>query len=131
MESDAGFDDLRSDRDTYYARIIHCNYDWTKSDLQDLDYLSDYNEFPMNNSEFSVDTHIPYVHYWFLLPPVRLPGNYVIMVYRGSDKEDIILTKRFMVYENLVTFTPEGNLIGREPWPTSINNLTLLSITRI
>src|ERR1044072_5719873 len=34
------FDDLRSDRDTYYARIIHCNYDWTKSDLQDLDYLT-------------------------------------------------------------------------------------------
>ena len=106
------FDDLRSDRDTYYARVIHCNYDWTKSDLQDLDYLSVYNEFPVNNSEFSVDTHIPYVHYWFLLPPVRLPGNYVIMIYRGSDKEDIILTKRFMVYENLVTFTPEGNLVG-------------------
>ena len=106
------FDDLRSDRDTYYARVIHCNYDWTKSELQDLDYLSVYNEFPVNNSEFSVDTHMPYVHYWFLLPPVRLPGNYVIMIYRGSDKEDIILTKRFMVYDNLVTFTPEGNLVG-------------------
>ncbi|HEY5916349.1 MAG TPA: DUF5103 domain-containing protein [Chryseolinea sp.] len=106
------FDDLRSDRDTYYARVIHCNYDWTKSDLQDLDYLSVYNEFPVNNSDFSVDTHIPYVHYWFLLPPVRLPGNYVLMIYRGSDKEDIVLTKRFMVYENLVTFTPEGNLVG-------------------
>ena len=106
------FDDLRSDRETYNARIIHCNYDWTKSDLQDLDYLTTYNEFPVNNSEFSVDTHIPYVHYWLLMPAVKLPGNYVVMLYRGSNKEDVILTKRFMVYENLVTFTLEDNLVG-------------------
>lgn len=106
------FDDLRSDRDTYNARIIHCNYDWTKSELQDLDYLSAFNEFPVNNSEFSVDTHIPYVHYWFSLPAVRLPGNYVVMVYRGTDKDDIVLTRRFMVYQNLVTITPEQNLVG-------------------
>src|SRR5262245_24202654 len=31
------FDDLRSDRDNYYATIIHCNQDWTTSVLQDLD----------------------------------------------------------------------------------------------
>src|SRR5688500_3437952 len=87
------FDDLRNARDTYYARIIHCNHDWTKSDLQDLDFMTVYNEFPITNNEFSVDTHLSYVHYWLPLPPVKLPGNYVIMVYRGTDKEDIILTK--------------------------------------
>ena len=106
------FDDLRNQRDTYYAKVIHCNYDWTKSDLQDLDFMTLYNEFPITNNEFSVDTHIPYVHYWFAVPPVKLPGNYVLMVYRGSDKEDIILTKRFMVYTNQVAFTRDGNLIG-------------------
>jgi len=106
------FDDLRPDRDNYYARILHCNYDWTKSDLQDLDYLEQYNEFPINNSEFSVDTHIQYVHYWFPLPPVKLPGNYVLLVYRGGNKEDIVLTKRFMVFTTLVTFNNEGNMVG-------------------
>ena len=106
------FDDLRNQRDTYYAKVIHCNYDWTKSDLQDLDFMTLYNEFPITNNEFSVDTHIPYVHYWFAVPPVKLPGNYVLMVYRGSNKEDIVLTKRFMVYTNQVTFTRDGNLIG-------------------
>ena len=113
------FDDLRSDRETYYARVIHCNFDWTKSDLADLDYLESYNEYPINNSEFSVDTHIPYVHYWFPLPPVKIPGNYVLLVYRGGDKADIILTKRFMVYQNLVVFKNEGNLIG----PGNIANI--------
>ena len=34
------FDDLTTDRDSYYARIVHCNYDWTKSDLQDLDFMN-------------------------------------------------------------------------------------------
>lgn len=106
------FDDLSPDRDSYHARVIHCNYDWTKSDLQDLDFLSVYNEFPLNNSEFSVDTHIPYVHYWLSVPLVKLPGNYVLMVYRGTNKEDLILTKRFMVFDSQVTFTKNGNLIG-------------------
>ena len=106
------FDDLRDQRDTYYARIIHCNFDWTRSSLMDLDFLTDFNEFPINNFEFSVDTHIPYVHYWLNLPPVKLPGNYIVVVYRGTDKNDIILSKRFMVFESRVTFVNERNLIG-------------------
>lgn len=112
------FDDLSPDRDSYYARIIHCNYDWTKSDLQDLDFMSAYNEFNINDSEFSVDTHIPYVHYWWHLPQVKLPGNYVVMVYRGGDRSDLILTKRFMVYTNSVTFSNNGNVVG----PGSVAN---------
>lgn len=106
------FDDLRSDRDNYYARILHCQYDWTRSDLQDLDYLTAYNEFPINNSEFSVDTHIPYVHYWLTLPVVKLPGNYVVVVYRDGNKDDVVLSKRFIVYDNQVVFTNSGNMVG-------------------
>ncbi len=106
------FDDLRDQRDTNYARIIHCNYDLTRSNLMDLDFLPDFNEFPINNFEFSVDTHIPYVHYWLTLPAVKLPGNYLVVVHRGTDKSDIILTKRFMVYDSRITFENERNLIG-------------------
>jgi hypothetical protein len=106
------FDDLKAERDNYYARIVHCNYDWSKSGLQDLDFMTDFNEFPITNFEFSVDTHIPYVHYWLGLPAVKLPGNYVVVVYRGSDKEDIILSKRFMVYDTRISFENESNLIG-------------------
>ncbi len=106
------FDHLRSDRETYYARIIHCQHDWSASDLQDLDFLTVNNEFPIDNAEFSVDTHIPYVHYSVALPAVKIPGNYVVVVYRGSNKEDIILTKRFMVFDNLVTFSNDLNMVG-------------------
>lgn len=106
------FDDIAEDRDTYNASVLHCNYDWTASGLQDLDFMRDFNEFPLNNAELSADTQIPYVHYSFPVPPVKLPGNYVLMVYRGSDKQDLILTRRFMVYDNRVTFSKDGSLIG-------------------
>jgi hypothetical protein len=106
------FDDLQAERNSYYLKIIHCNYDWTKSALNDLDFMTDYNEFSITNYEFSVDTHIPYNHYWINLPAVKLPGNYVAFVFRGSDKNDIVLTKRFMVYDSRVTFANERNLIG-------------------
>ena len=106
------FDDLRPDKNDYYLRIIHCNRDWNKSDLQDLDFMNSFNEFPINQYEFSVDTHIPYVHYWISLPPVKLPGNYLALVYRGNDKNDLIISKRFMVYDSRISFENERNLIG-------------------
>jgi hypothetical protein len=106
------FDDLRDQRENYYARILHCNYDWTRSGLMDLDFLTDFNEYPINNFEFSVDTHIPYVHYWLNLPPVKLPGNYLVVVHRGTDKSDIVLTKRFMVFDTRISFENERNLVG-------------------
>jgi hypothetical protein len=106
------FDDLTSERNSYYAKLIHCNQDWSKSDLQDLDFLNDFNEIPILNFQFSVNTDIPYVHYSVNLPNVKIPGNYVVMVYRASDKSDLILTKRLMVYDNRISFSGDRNLIG-------------------
>jgi hypothetical protein len=106
------FDDINTQRENYNAKIIHCNFDWTKSQLLDLDFMDQYNEFPINNFEFSIDSHIPYVHYWINLPPVKLPGNYLLIVYRGSDKDDLILSKRFMIYDTQIGFEGERNLIG-------------------
>lgn len=106
------FDDLQGTRDSYYARVIHCNQNWTKSSLSDLDFLQQYNEFPILTFDFSLDTHVPYVHYHFKLPAVKLPGNYVLVVYRGSDRSDLVISKRFMVYDQRVTFSREENLVG-------------------
>jgi len=106
------FDDLRPQRENYNLRIIHCNHNWTKSTLLDLDYLPEYNEYPINDFEFSLDTQTPYVHYATRLPAVKLPGNYVAVVYRGSDRSDVILSRRFMVFDPQFTFLREGNLIG-------------------
>src|SRR5512147_2884702 len=38
------FDDLAYDPDMYSVKIVHCNFDWTPSDLKDPEILSEYNE---------------------------------------------------------------------------------------
>lgn len=104
------FDDLRDHGDFYYLRIIRCERDWSKSSLFDLDFLHERNEFPVTEYDYSTDTQIPYIHYWVTLPPVKLPGNYVAVVYRGSDREDILLSKRFLVYDSRILFERSGTV---------------------
>lgn len=106
------FDDLQSERSNYYVKLIHCNADWTKSSLTDLDFLSDYNEFPINEYDLSSNVSLPYVHYYFQVPAVKLPGNYLLVAYRESNKDDLLLTKRLMVYSNEVTIFQDNQLQG-------------------
>ena len=106
------FDDLVKSPEDYRARIIHCNADWTKSRLNNIEYLFDYNEFNIRNDETSTDTRVSYIHYTFSLPQVKLPGNYLLVVYRGGDESDIILSRRFMVYSNQVNIQPTSPLTG-------------------
>jgi len=103
------FDDLQSDRVNYYAKIISCNYDWSKSNLHDLDFLTVYNEFNINQYEYSSNTLIPYVHYKFFIPEVKIPGNYLLVVYKDGNLDDLAFSKRFMVYSGAVAVTHELN----------------------
>ncbi|GAA5027138.1 DUF5103 domain-containing protein [Marivirga lumbricoides] len=97
------FDDLNSQHQVFQAKILHLNKDWTKkSNLLAMDYLYDYNQFTIRDYEYSFDTKVPYVHYTLELPPVKISGNYLLIVYRGNNEEDIVLSERFMVYEDKV-----------------------------
>lgn len=93
------FDDLAFEPDRYRCTLIHCNADWTSSSLKSADYLRQFNEFNIINYDYSINTRIPYVHYSFDIPPVAKSGNYIIKVYREGAKDEVILTRRFMVYE--------------------------------
>ena len=87
----------------YSVKIIHCNSDWRKSRLYDMDFLPQrYNEFRVTNEQLSFNTKIPFGHYEWPLPRVTQPGNYVLQVYQGSDENDVLFTKRFMVYARQV-----------------------------
>lgn len=97
------FDELGNDYRNYFVKILACNYDWTPGILQDLEYLYEFNEFPITTYELSSGTRVPYTHYQFTVPPVKISGNYVLKVYRNQDPDDVILTRRFVVFENAVT----------------------------
>jgi len=95
------FDDLRDSPENYYAKIFYCDRDWKQSIFPDLQFLSAYNEFYINDYAYSIDTKIPYVHYRLELPAVKLSGNYLLLVYRNNPSHPVI-TRRFMVYQNRV-----------------------------
>ena len=105
------FDDLQENRNNYYVKLIHCNYDWTKSNLMDLDFLENFNENPITDYSYSLNTHIPYVHYRYVVPPVKLPGNYLLIVYR-DEPTDIVLSKRILIYQNQLTLSIENQFAG-------------------
>jgi hypothetical protein len=96
------FDDITDDSDDYYAKLIHCNHDWVESGFKPIEYLNEYNEYNLNDFEFSINTKVPYVHYRFNLPPVKISGNYLLVIYRGGDDEDLILTRRIVAFEESV-----------------------------
>ncbi|GIV35689.1 MAG: DUF5103 domain-containing protein [Cyclobacteriaceae bacterium] len=103
------FDLLDTIRETIALKLLHCNYNWRKSSLSDLDFLQEFNAFPVNDFAYSIDTQIPYVHYRVNLPAVKLPGNYVAVVYRNNNPDDVLLTRRFMVYDSRVHFMMHDN----------------------
>ncbi len=106
------FDELFNDAFTYQVKYIRCDKDWQKSSLADLEFLNTYNEFTIDEYEYSFKTKTPYVHYRALLPKPTLSGNYVLVVYADGDENDIIISRRFIVYENSVIFTDQYGFNG-------------------
>ncbi|GAB3491502.1 hypothetical protein GCM10027341_04560 [Spirosoma knui] len=97
------FDDLTANYRSFRARLLHCNADWQRSVLNDIEFTYEYNDNPITDYQVSINTKIPYYHYRFTLPRVKLPGNYLLIVYDERNRNNIILTRRFMTYQNRVT----------------------------
>lgn len=96
------FDELYYDFTDYYFKIFHCNADWKQSVLSDLEFLNEFNDFPIRDYDYSQNTKIPYTHYKALLPRVKIPGNFVVAVYRKDGNQELVLSRRFVVYDNAV-----------------------------
>lgn len=101
------FDDLYADYMNLSYTIIHCNADWTPTGLLQQEYLSNYQDVYIQNYEYSVNVLFPYTNYVLTLPNQNMrfkkSGNYIIKVFANDDQNDLVLTRRFMVYEDLVS----------------------------
>lgn len=105
------FDDLSAKVKDYHYTIIHCDANWNESFLMQTEYLEGFPDNPLNDYAFSMNTTVAYVNYRLEIPnrDVRLKysGNYAVVVFEGSDKEKLVLVKRFHVLE------PLANVEGR------------------
>lgn len=105
------FDDLDADTKTYTYTIVHCNADWLPSKLTSFEYIDGFTEDRIRDNEPAFNTTIPYMHYWIGLPNENMrltkSGNYILYVYDEEDEKKLVITKRFVISEPLVTVTPK------------------------
>ncbi|SFU44145.1 protein of unknown function [Pustulibacterium marinum] len=96
------FDDLYADEADYYYKIIHCNNDWTPSNLNKQQYLKGVDDVRITTYENSFTTLQPYSHYTLEIPnrntKLAITGNYMIEIYDSYD--EIVFSRKFMVYKN-------------------------------
>ena len=97
------FDVLSPDEEDYYYVIEHYNYDWTKSNLMKSEYLKGLDNVRIVNYENSFNTYQIYSNYRLQIPNqqtrLKVTGNYLIKIF--DDYDQIVFSRKFMVYENL------------------------------
>ncbi|TYB79252.1 type IX secretion system plug protein [Bizionia myxarmorum] len=100
------FDALNGDEDDYYYKIEHFDYDWTRSQLMQTEYLNGIDNQRIRDYENSFNTYQIYSHYKLRLPNeqtrgLKVSGNYMIKIY--NDFDQLIFSRKFMVQENLAS----------------------------
>jgi len=105
------FDDLVVNIRDYKYRIIHCNNDWSVSEMFSDEFMDGFNENSIQEYQFSSNTKVPYVNYKIVIPnedvKLKVSGNYILEVVDDSDEKETVLTARFLVYEPIVKINAE------------------------
>lgn len=100
------FDDFDGGTKTYNYTFELCDRDWNPTGLQQMQYIDGFFQQDIMDYQFSFGTKQTYTQYSLKFPQAgmrpKLSGNYIIKVYQNFDKNDVVLTKRFMVTEGLV-----------------------------
>lgn len=99
------FDDITASEQDYYFKIVHCDYDWTPSQLLKSQYIIGTDNQRIIDYENSLTTLQPYSNYRLTLPndqlKFKVSGNYVLEIYNMKGK--LQFSRRFIIYQNAVT----------------------------
>ena len=103
------FDEMSHGAHAFSYKVIHCNADWTVSDLNTNEYLSGYSTVNITDVTKSLNTTFLYTHYAFQLPNsdmnFKVSGNYVVLVYEDTNVENPIAQACFSIVESRVAVT--------------------------
>jgi len=103
------FDELGGSGTRYYYTVIHCDRDWKPTqELSPFDYLGGYREGEIRDYELSSGTYKDYLQYKLTIPNDEvkwsISGNYLLVVYESGEEEDPIITRRFLISEEKVSY---------------------------
>ncbi len=115
------FDLLEEQASILHYTIIHCKPDWSgPSNLDPFDYIDGFTEDEVMHYEYSNRTYQDYVYYEQVIPGPRMrltkSGNYLLKVFANGDQNEVILTRRFVVYENLVDIRADILSVNALQW---------------
>ena len=100
------FDEMSHDVHQYTYRVLHCNKDWTESDISSFEYIDGFTNADIVDYEHSLNTQRSYTHYWFEFPnndmQIKASGNYVLQIYEDGDPENVVAKICFLVVEPMV-----------------------------
>lgn len=109
QQIELSFDDLSGGLKTFQYTFFHCDASWNPDDLMVSEYLSGFFDDQITNRSVSFNTLVSYTHYTCSFPNTAIrftkSGNYVVLVYENGNKNEPVLTRRFTVFENLVSVT--------------------------
>jgi len=98
------FDDLSNEVKNYHYTILHCDPDWNESFVRQNEYLEGFPDNPLEDFAHSFNTTFSYINYQLAIPnervQLKLPGNYILLVYENQNKEELVLSRRFYITEN-------------------------------
>ena len=109
------FDELSHDAHSYSYTVLHCNANWTASDMSTNEYLSGFTTGNVIDARLSENTTIQYTQYTINFPndnmQFKLSGNYVVLVYEDTQKDKPVAQACFSVIDPQVkiTATVRGN----------------------
>lgn len=105
------FDDLNASFSNYSYTIEQCDRDWQPTRLEKLEYLEGLMEDRITDVKNSQATNIAYVNYQIVIPNATVrwnkSGNYLLKVFEDNSEKTPILTRRFIVFEEILLPNPE------------------------
>jgi len=97
------FDDLSAEITDYSYTLFHCDENWEKTSLTFFEYASGMQQLFVDDYDYSRNTLQKYIHYQFTVPnddiKLKISGNYMLMVYKNHDPEQVVFSQRIMVVE--------------------------------
>ena len=107
---EVNFDDIIGDEAYYYYQIKYYNFDWTPTQLSRNEYLDGIDDIRIQDTENSLNSLQIYTHYRVRFPNqnvrrLKVSGNYVFELY--NDNEELVFTKKFILYERNVRIQAE------------------------
>ncbi len=105
------FDDLNATFSNFSYTIEQCDRDWKPTRLEKIEYLEGLQEDRILDFKNSQATNVPYVNYQLTIPNQTVrwnkSGNYLLKVFEDNSEKTPILTRRFIVFEPILTPSPE------------------------